>query len=327
MDSRTLTYRAESACIGALLHRPDSLDYGSLDPRDFAYALNGRVLRAVTRMRYGNDDLQDLARIASQSGLPETHLAELKDAAPDPAHGAAYQLLVQEASALRQLRAAGDLAVDQAQHGLNETVASPGRNSLAAIGRYVQAERTRDKVVALRAALDWFNPDRMTGVRTAAGPGAEDLVERLVLGALIRQDPESDQILARVQPERFKDPVNREIYRTVLQLRNGLHPVDSLTADWAVVRQVSYAHEGALLAPSGDVQAPDYLAALASVQTGRSAMPAAMYLATRDREPGHHAGDSSPVRRAAYADPGPRGPAIEPPPPSPGTSPAPGPKW
>lgn len=313
----TLTHRAESGLIGALLHKPELMAAMVVGPSHFANEQHARVFQALSEAPERN-----LAPIAARANVTEHYLAELKDSVPEPSHGTEYQLLVREADILRRIRGATEDMAARATQLRDDATTRPGETRFAAIGRHVRADHLRAEALALQARCEWFNPDKMTGIRRSfpVASKAEDLVERQVLAALIHRHPETDRVLATLAPEQFADTINQEIYRAVFRLHATGYPVDPLTTDWEVSRQLGYGWQGALLSPASHPE-PDYITSLASLPVSHP-LPAARFLARRGPENDGPHGTRPAEDKRPSVESGPWTPQVEPPPQTPGTGPA-----
>lgn len=320
----TLTERAERAALGTLLYRPSLMEDVVLRPDDFASEQNARVFEVLTEARNQHGP-EARASIASRANVPESYLAALKASPPDLNYGETYQFLVGEAAALRRLRGITE-RLDARAARLKMEAESASR--LAAIGLHLQAQSAHEQASALQADCAWFDPDRMSGIVARRSPAsAEELVEQKILGALITEHPESNQVLETLAPEHFNVPLNRDIYEQIYTLHMLGSPVDSLIVDWSLRRQHGAAPEHERLGQPGGDDPPTYVTRLASLPPWSQVMPAAEYLAGRELSNAHRRAPAPPsANPVASSGPSGRLPWIDPPPPAPGTGPAPRPE-
>ena len=323
----TLTDRAERALLGTLLSTPEMVADIGVAARHFAGEQHARVYAAITGTRdYAatRDYRGYLEEIAAQANVPVPYLSTLRDSVPDPLHGYEYQSLVAEAAALRRIRRLAEGLADRAEGLRNEALNSTGVAGIGALRTAARAAEIGKSAYAIQLNHARFNPDAMPGLeRGEAAADASDRVERRLLAALITEHAESGLVLETLPPEKFSDPVNREIYEAILGLRRTARLVDPLTVDWQIARQRGTGPQPAQPAPLGS-GGPNYVSALAALPVSGHILPTAYYLESRDTRSRQRPAALPPPSTNVYriVNPG-RAPLIEPPPQAPGAGPAP----
>lgn len=290
MSTLTLTQRAEEALIGALLTHPwQFVVFDEATQKDFTVPRLARVYGAMMG-HWGTvapDHIdEDLVPIAASAQVSPQYLEYLKSVCPAPLHAGAYDHLVAEASARRDLRSdAEDLAV-QAR----------------AIGHGALAEHSLRVAEAIKRNLVPFDPDRMTAAVTQPRriQGSQrEVAEEAVLAAILRQHPESMTMLEILRPMAWSDPARQEMHAAMVTLAASGRDIDPLTVDW----EISHARERNGVFPGhlpAESDGPSYAAKLAGIPVDGNPVRKAnslMDAARREARP--------PSQRASESRPGP----------------------
>lgn len=149
-----------------------------------------------------------------------------------------------------------------------------------------------------------LSPDTTAGIAVAlSAPGRQAQREETVLGVLLRGDPHAGDILARLSPGAFLDPVRREIFAAIADMSQRGRGIDPVTLDWELM-----ASETPGLRPQTDTavrldQRDSYATRLASASPARPADDAVRELArsappvtARQRRPQERPARSQVVR-------------------------------
>lgn len=234
-----MTIRAERAALGSMLQeRGIRGPVGSfLDPGHFLALphreMFGAIMAADTsRGMPWRQAVAEAARTTAP-GITPRYMDELVRACPDRMHGLEYARMVMEAAALRTLIEDADAIAERAG-SVGDLAArlrqaqSPGALVVGDLAGFTgKAEQL------IRAHAVRFTPDTTPGIAVpliASGPQAER--EETVVGTLIRGHSQAADILARVSPDAFADPVRKEIYAAAANMYQQGFRVDPVTLDW-----------------------------------------------------------------------------------------------
>jgi hypothetical protein len=328
-----LTYRAERALLGALLHDPDLLEeVRFLAADDFMSRTHRDVFTAITSARadYQTDDGPSfdfaVALAAPGPGLDLRYLESLGQACPDPANAATYARMVMEASLRRQLlshaerlfRDAGDLHFEV---GRFSQAAGPGHG----------AERFPSHLMKLAHAM-WVHakgvdsaPDSDSGhspaepegtarpgnpvidlAGSATARGGQPREEEEVLADLIQHYWQNSHVLEWLPAEAFTPGPRRGVYEAITALSRNSEPVDELTVEWQMAsqqaaRQATIGEAGTPAEGEDRTSDPGYVGVLAAlpVADGTATMTGRVLLNR------HTAAQLSSVTNRASEAPGP----------------------
>ncbi len=255
-----LTYRAERALLGALLHDPASLiDIPLLTAGDFASEQHGEVFSAIAAANARPlDDSPAPFEFAvafsnSPPGISVRYLQSLSEACPDPANATAYARMVMESSLRRRLlahadrlfRDAGNLHFEvgrftKAAAPENGVQEFPTHLLKLAHAMWIHA-RTFDPGTEIPDGRQLAaEPQETVRDATASSPiaategAAEQQAhqEEEVLADLIQHYRQSARVLDWLPAEAFTAGPRREVYEAVAALARDGRPIDELTVEW-----------------------------------------------------------------------------------------------
>ncbi len=252
---RTPADHAERALLGVLLNRPHRTDELRrwLHSGDFYSPWHAATYRALQQLTTagGSPRPQDVAAQIGRDG--QVRLARPQDAAlliVDILQAAGrtdlarpYGRMVLEASIHRAvhrqaiaLGQIGAMAADPGRHAelIDERVAAAS-DEFTGLG-----ERWTDAAGAVRlSTCEAALPPPVAPASHRAAPAEDRLI-----GALIRRPGQLDRIRGWLQPEDFRDPARRDLYRALWQMADRGTPIEPVTVMWA-------AHSAGLLHLSG----------------------------------------------------------------------------
>jgi hypothetical protein len=331
----SLTSRAESALIGALLADPrNARDIPPLGAGDFASPERG-ALFATIATQAGSDPGWTWAPGAMVGDTGPHYLRTLVRACPQPENADWYARLVMEAGLRRNLavharRLHAQAAFTSYEFQRIARWSRPGNDADLlsdedlpdAIGGHSTAHEVSwqitEQAKALAAHAAAFDPDRESGPpRTAPSADIEMTVtarrEEQLLAWLLRQHTRPPNLGVPIQPEMITPGPRRELYAAIAALISRGEPVDELTADWERARR----HTAATPQASSPPPDTSYASRLAGVRTG-AVVDSSQQLLHEYQEPSHLTGRQRPQIRTAQTpgllrppDAGPR-PAHEP---------------
>jgi hypothetical protein len=237
-----LTYRAERAVLGALLHEPALLnEVGFLNPGDFVSQQHQEVFRAILAARAADSGRHyppfefAVASSAASPGLSVRYLQGLAHGCTHPANVGAYARMVVEAALSRQMlvhaerlfREAGDLHYEVTNagkaRGADQSAETfPTHLLKLAHAMYVHARRFDPAAEA---------PEGDTCEPVAAD---EDQVyqEEQVLAGLLQHHEFNTGVLNWLTAEAFTEGPRREIYQAIAAVYRRGDPIDELTIEW-----------------------------------------------------------------------------------------------
>ncbi|OLE24220.1 MAG: hypothetical protein AUG49_13925 [Catenulispora sp. 13_1_20CM_3_70_7] len=226
---QTLTHRAETALIGALLtDRTLLADVGYLSYADLADPDHQQVFKTIADLRISRPDLEGaaLARAVAQAaqipGIDADYLTSVAARCPDAAAVTVYGRMVLEAALRRDLAAHAEALSRQAVPGQSPSAAEHAAmlaDSLHAHGH--ELERLEAHVTPPDHAHD-----------TVAIASAE----RDILADLL-QRPEMLSETTWLGVEVFADDTNRKVYEAIRAVEARGEPIQELTIAWELGRR------------------------------------------------------------------------------------------
>lgn len=168
----------------------------------------------------------DLEEIAVGAHVSTQYLEHLKSVCPAPLHAGAYDHLVAEASARRDLRSAADDLAIRAK----------------AVGYGPLADQSLLVAEAIHSHLVAFDPDTMTAALTRPRvtlDNSRETAEESVLAAVLTGHQETMPMLEILRPTAWSDPARGEMHAAMMTLAASGRDIDPLTVDW----QISHARE------------------------------------------------------------------------------------
>jgi hypothetical protein len=281
-----LTYRAERAVLGALLHEPDLLNEVSfLNPGDFASQQHEEIFQAIRAAR-ATDSSRGyppfefaVASSAASPGLSVRYLQGLTGVCPQPANVGAYARMVVEAALCRQMlvhaerlfREAGDL-----HYEVTRAARTPAADESAetfpthllklAHAMYVHARR-------FDPAVEAPDPDSHQPVADEQQVRQEEEV----LAGLLQHHSSNTGVLEWLPAEAFTEGPRREIYAAITTLARHGDPIDELTVEWQLAGDRAMSQPARGLTPEAMTDAGDdvgYVGVLAAtpVVTGAATL-------------------------------------------------------
>lgn len=285
-----LTLRAERAALGAMVaDRRLVARLGYLEPADFTYPRHRMVFRTVGQLsaapQVAPGNWRDLIANTAGRQVTRKYLDELVEDCPDPAHGPAYGAMLVQAVVYRQARDHADemdaqAAALRARFAEADALGAPGSGQAAGLSALL-AEAARavrghtaalappapDPAAALRLRPDWAKS------ATSVPATLAEQREELVLSAVLREHPQSGQILSYLPAAAFTSPARQEIFRAARRLNQSGRPVDELMVSWEIA---THSAVTAVLSPQStpQPQAPDgYVGRLAGTGISTSQSP------------------------------------------------------
>ncbi len=293
---RTPADHAERALLGVLLAQPQETD--ELRPwlrdGDFYSPWHAATYRALQQLttKGASPRPQDVAAQLGRDGqvrLPRPQdanmlIVDLLDAAGRTDLARPYGRMVLEASIHRAIHRhatalgqIGEMTVDPDRRAelIDERVTAATEDLTGLGGRWTGAAGAVVASVELAGGAGGPPPSALTSCRDAS---AEDRL----LGALIRRPGQLDRIRGWLQPDDFRDPARRDLYRALCIMADRGTPIEPVTVMWAA-HTAGLLHHGGLTAkdvlgladaaPPGDpvVYARDILADAIRAHTVRGA--------------------------------------------------------
>jgi len=255
---RTPADHAERALLGVLLAQPQQTDQLRrwLCDGDFYSPWHAATYRALQQLTTagGSPRPQDVAAHIGRDG--QVRLARPQDAALlivdllqaagrtdlAPSYGrmvleaSIHRAIHRHATALGQI---GEMTVDPDRRAelIDERVTTATENLTGLGGRWADAAGAVVAAVELAGGNGGPPPAALTPCQNASK-------EDRLLGALIRRPGQLDRIRGWLQPDDFRSPARRDLYRALCHIADRGTPIEPVTVMWA-------AHTAGLLHPAG----------------------------------------------------------------------------